>query len=134
MTHSTPIRVVAAVLRRGTLYLAAQRPADKHLGLKWEFPGGKIEPGEAAEEALKREILEELGCMIVINEQMPAFIHSYGSFAIEMNPFIATLKPESPEPHPHEHASIKWLSIDELQAMDLAEADIPVINWLKTRQ
>jgi 8-oxo-dGTP diphosphatase len=64
MTQKPPLPVVAAVIERDGLVLVAQRPPGKHLALKWEFPGGKIEAGETPAAALVREIREELGCTI----------------------------------------------------------------------
>ena len=66
MVKSPPIPVVCAVIERKGRVLIARRPAHKHLGLKWEFPGGKVEPDESAEAAIIREIQEELGCAIEI--------------------------------------------------------------------
>ncbi|MFA5265675.1 MAG: (deoxy)nucleoside triphosphate pyrophosphohydrolase [Opitutaceae bacterium] len=134
MTQAAPIPVVAAVVCRGDLYLAAQRPAHKHLGLRWEFPGGKVEAGETPEAALIREIREELGCEIIVGQNLPKSVHAYGAFSIEMIPFLAFLKPGTSEPHPHEHIAVKWLTLNELQTLDLAAADLPIVNWLEKRQ
>ncbi|MEY4005494.1 MAG: hypothetical protein RLZZ221_1590, partial [Verrucomicrobiota bacterium] len=73
-----PVPVVAAVLTddRGR-FLLAQRPAHKKLGLNWEFPGGKVEPGETPEAALARELREELGIKITGIEPLPRFQHDY---------------------------------------------------------
>lgn len=123
-----PIAVVCAVLENDIgQVLVAQRPAHKHLGLKWEFPGGKIEPGEPAAAALHRELREELGCAVVLTHALPAFVHHYADVAIEMFPFVGRLAPASPPPHPHEHAALRWLAPGELEKLDLAAADIPVV-------
>ena len=67
--HSVPppIPVVCALIERDGLVLVAQRPAHKHLPLKWEFPGGKVEPGESPEAAIVRELREELGCEFALS-------------------------------------------------------------------
>jgi 8-oxo-dGTP diphosphatase len=134
MTQNAPILVVAAIICRGDRYLTAQRPAHKHLGLKWEFPGGKVETGENPEAALMREIREELGCEIIIGQGLPVSVYDYGAFSIELIPFLASLKLGTSEPHPHEHVAVKWLTLSELETLDLADADLPIVNWLKERQ
>ena len=107
--------------------LIAQRPPGKHLARKWEFPGGKLEPGEDAAAALVREIREELGCDIVIRATLPVCIHDYDTLSIALHPLVASLAPGSPEPQPHEHTAIDWLPVDRLDAIDLAAADVPVL-------
>jgi 8-oxo-dGTP diphosphatase len=122
------IPVVCAVIEDATgRVLVAQRPAHKHLGLKWEFAGGKVEPGETAEAALIREIREELACAIVILRPLPRFVHRYETITIEMIPFVCRLAPGSPVPHPHEHAAVRWIKLAEFESLDLAPADWPVV-------
>lgn len=108
--------------------LLAQRPLNKHLPLKWEFPGGKVEPGEAPSAAIIREIQEELGCAINVVLALPAFVHHYERATIEMIPFVCRLAPDSPPPHAHEHVALAWVQADELTAYDLAAADFPVVE------
>jgi 8-oxo-dGTP diphosphatase len=107
--------------------LLAQRPAHKHLGLKWEFAGGKVEPDEAPEIALRREIAEELGCEVVVAGGLPRFTHDYGTVVIEMIPFVCRLAPGTPAPHPHEHVAIRWIQPEAFDTVDLAPADWPVV-------
>lgn len=107
--------------------LLAQRPADKLLPLKWEFPGGKVEPGEEAAAAVGREIREELGCTIRVTRALPRFTHDYGRVLIEMIPFVCALESGSPEPRPHEHVALAWAMPAELAGYDLAAADWPVV-------
>jgi len=124
-----PIPVVCAVIEDGRgRCLVAQRPAHKHLGLKWEFAGGKVEAGETPQNALIREIEEELGCDIVIEHALPRFTHDYGAVTIEMIPFVCTLASGSPVPHPHEHIAVRWVTDSELATLDLAAADLPVVE------
>ncbi len=107
--------------------LIAQRPADKHLGLLWEFPGGKVEPGEPPAAALLRELTEELGCTAVITRTLEPFLHDYTRVVIEMFPFVCHLAPDSPAPAALEHVEIRWVLPKELTAFALAPADWPVV-------
>jgi 8-oxo-dGTP diphosphatase len=127
MTVPVPIPVVCAVLEHDGRVLLAQRPADKHLPLKWEFPGGKVEPDESPATAIIREIQEELGCAVQIIRALPPFVHHYPRATIEMIPFVCQLGPDSPAPHPHEHVALAWVKAEDLLGYDLAAADIPVI-------
>ncbi len=124
-----PIPVVAAVIVDDTgRVLVAQRPAHKHLALKWEFPGGKVESGESPEAALIRELREELGIETEILRALPVFDHDYGDVSIAMLPFVCRLAPASPAPHPHEHAAVRWIAPADLDSLDLAAADWPVVR------
>ncbi|HVU35720.1 MAG TPA: (deoxy)nucleoside triphosphate pyrophosphohydrolase [Opitutaceae bacterium] len=128
MPASTPVPVVCAVIEDGSgRVLVAQRPAHKHLGLKWEFAGGKVEAQEEPASALIREIKEELGCQITIGRSLPRFTFAYDAMTIEMIPFVCTLAEGSPAPHPHEHAALQWVTAAELDRIDLAPADWPVV-------
>jgi 8-oxo-dGTP diphosphatase len=125
-----PVPVVCAVIYREGRLLIAQRPPDKLLPLKWEFPGGKVEPGEDPAAAIIREIREELGCAVTVSRALPPFTHDYRTVVIEMIPFVCTLAPGSPEPHPHEHVALAWVGSSDLAAYDLAAADWPVVRCL----
>lgn len=134
MPATPPIPVVCAVIEHGGRVLLAQRPRDKHLPLKWEFAGGKVEPGEDPAAAIIREIREELGCAVVITRALPRFEYDYTRVVIEMIPFVCTLAAGSPPPHPHEHVAIAWVRPDEFLGYDLAPADLPVVeSYLSTR-
>lgn len=126
--------VVCAVIfdARGRVLLA-QRPAHKHLGGKWEFPGGKIEAHETPTAALERELYEELGCRVTVDETLPTVHHDYGSVHIALLPFICHLSASSAPPHPHEHTALQWMALDELNHVDLAPADLPIVAHLRTR-
>ena len=134
MSHSpaspSPVPVVCAVIEREGLVLVAQRPPHKLLPLKWEFPGGKVEPGEDPAAAIVREIREELGCAIHVTRALPPFIHDYKTVVIEMIPFVCALVPGTSEPHPHEHVVVAWVPPTELRGYDLAAADWPVVAKL----
>ena len=121
------VPVVCALIERDGLVLVAQRPAHKHLGLKWEFPGGKVEAGEDPPAALLREIREELGCALTALRALPISRHHYENLTVEMIPFVAQLAPDA-EPHPHEHAAVQWVRPEQLLAIDLAAADVPIVQ------
>ena len=127
MTASSPIPVVCALLKKNGRLLIAQRPAHKHLPNKWEFPGGKVEAGEAAAAAIIREIQEELGCQITELQPLPTFLHDYQTVIIKMIPFVCVLRPGSPAPQPHEHQALAWVTPMELRSYDLAAADWPAL-------
>ena len=134
MPVSPPIPVVCALIERDGLLLLAQRPANKHLPLKWEFPGGKVEPNEDPATAIIREIREELGCEIVITRPLSSFIYDYQTVVIEMLPFVCALAPGSSIPLPHEHVALAWAKPEELLTYDLAAADLPVIDLYSKHQ
>lgn len=96
------------------------------LPLKWEFPGGKIDPGESPEQCLRRELVEEMGICVHVGKSLPANTHHYRTFAVTLYPFVCSI--ESGEIVLHEHAAISWLPPVELHSLDWAEADLPVID------
>ena len=127
---SKPIQVVAAVIIRDDKTLCVQR--GKHIrdyvSLKWEFPGGKIEPGEDREQALRREIREELDVEIGNLEYFTTVKHAYPDFHLVMHVYnCLILKGETLL---KEHAALKWLRVEELDQLDWAAADIPIVEKL----
>jgi 8-oxo-dGTP diphosphatase len=120
------IHVTCAIIEQDGLVLAAQRSADMSLPLKWEFPGGKINPGELPEECLRRELLEEMGSYVSVGKSLPATTYQYPKFAVTLYPFVCSIA--SGEIVLHEHAAINWLPAEELPTLDWAEADVPVIE------
>jgi 8-oxo-dGTP diphosphatase len=120
------LHVACAIIEREGLILAAQRSATMSLPLKWEFPGGKIQGGESAEQCLHRELREELGIGVGIREALPASTHAYPSFTITLYPLRCAIA--SGTPVLHEHAAVAWVAPQELGSLDWAEADLPVIG------
>ena len=120
------IHVACAIIEREGLVLAARRSASMSLPLKWEFPGGKIDPGETPEECLKRELVEEMGIRICVGNALPPHTHSYETFTVTLYPFICAI--ESGTITLHEHAALVWQLPEELHTLDWAEADYPVIE------
>ena len=95
----------------------------------WEFPGGKIEEGEKAEEALIREIKEELKVAIRVEDYLITVDHSYNSFDMTMHCYVCTLLDDHLKLTVHEAA--KWLTVDQLDSVDWLEADVEVVETLK---
>ena len=124
------IQVVAAVLFRVGRVLCVQRAEHEkeYVSLKWEFPGGKVEVGESREETLVREIREELSVDIEVSEFLMTVQHTYPDFHLTMHVFKCVL--DQGEITLNEHVALKWLSIDELDQLDWAGADIPVVESL----
>jgi len=119
------IRVACAVIEDGGKVLATQRNTTMSMPLKWEFPGGKLHPGENPEECLARELMEELGIRATIQHALPPVHHRYEDFTIELIPFVCTLAGGTLVLH--EHRALAWLSPHELPELDWPAADIPVI-------
>ena len=122
--------VVAAAIFRENRVLCVQRSkhTKEYQSLKWEFPGGKVEVGESREEALVREIREELSVDIEVSEFLMTVEHTYPDFHLTMHVFKCVL--DNGEITLNEHVAHKWLSIDELDQLDWAAADIPVVKSL----
>lgn len=121
--------VAGLILDEAGRLLACKRPEGKHLGGKWEFPGGKVEPDESAQEALVRELEEELGIRVETGAALTPVVWDYGRGPIRLHPFVCRIL--GGELHPHEHSEIRWCSRDELKDLDWAEADLPILGeWL----
>lgn len=121
-----PTPVLAAVIHRDGRYLVCQRPAHKRHGGLWEFPGGKLEPGESLLHAANRELREELG-VTAIEVSEPLF-----SIADPGSPFLIQFVPAviSGEPTCLEHADLRWAPLDELPGLPLAPSDRKFVEFL----
>lgn len=132
MPAAAPIPVVGAVMVRDGLVLCARRGAGKHMAGLWEFPGGKVEPGETAERALVREIEEELGCRVAVGDLIVTATHVYAEKSIALSTYRCTLV--DGEPVPIEHAEIAWIDPADLAALDWAPADLPTVEAITARR
>lgn len=127
-TERKTIRVVAAIIRDGDRIFATQRG---HGEFKdgWEFPGGKIEAGETSEEALIREVREELDTEIAVGELVETVEYDYPVFHLSMDCFWAEVV--SGELALKEHTALRWLTKEELGSVEWLPADVGLIEKLK---
>ena len=124
------VRVVAAIIRRDDRIFATQRGYGDYKD-GWEFPGGKVESDETPEQALIREIREELAADIEVGSKLITVEYDYPEFHLSMDCFTATLK-EGSKMELLEHEAARWLSIDELDQVDWLPADIVVVEAIKS--
>lgn len=124
------IEVVAGVIYWEDLILCVQRPKNKYsyISEKFEFPGGKIEEGETKEEALHRELLEELNLSTKIKSSFLTVVYQYPDFELTMHSYICEVDTQNLTLR--EHIDQKWLKIDELNSLDWAAADVPIVDKL----
>jgi 8-oxo-dGTP diphosphatase len=128
---STAVRVVAGVLRDSDgRVLISQRPPGKHMAGYWEFPGGKIAPGENGEQALARELTEELGVSLQRCHPLLQLRHDYDDRIVELAVFL--VDDYRGEPTSREAQAIRWVSPSELGAQALLPADRPIIDALNS--
>jgi 8-oxo-dGTP diphosphatase len=124
------IRVVAAVVTRGGALLVTRRPDRPGQPGQWEFPGGKVEPGERDEDALAREIREELGCEVEVGRVLLRHRHRYPALEVDLV-FHACAMAEGVEPSPIGVAEIAWARAGTLAGYDFLEADRAVLGELE---
>ena len=131
MTNNLPITVTCLVLidAQETI-LATQRPEGKALGGLWEFPGGKVEEGEDPEEALRREIREELCLELGELTPLEPVEHTYPFGTIRLLPYLSRCEAR-PAIHLTEHTALRWLKLEEAGEIEWAPADLPVLDQLR---
>ena len=124
------LNVVAGIICHGDEILCMQRPASKYeyISLKYEFPGGKIEPGESKVEALKRELIEEMDMEVEVGEPFLTVNHAYPDFELTMHSYIC--KVNKKDFVMKEHNDFKWLKKENLLQLDWAMADKPIMEKL----
>lgn len=123
--------VVAAAIHHDDRYLCVQRAQTKfaYTSFKYEFPGGKIEPGETPEQALKRELDEELGCKISVERLLATVEHTYPDFSITLRLYLCKAPDEKFTFR--EHINHRWLKACELSVLDWAAADAEALHALE---
>ena len=126
------IRVVAgALFDAAGRILIADRPAGKHMAGRWEFPGGKIAPGEGDEQALQRELSEELGVEVLAARHFLTLTHGYPDRIVELSMWI--VEQYRGEPRALDGQRLKWVAVERLLEEDILEADRPFIEALLAR-
>jgi 8-oxo-dGTP diphosphatase len=125
------IDVVGAVVLSSGQVLCVRRGPHGSLAGKWEFPGGKIEHGESAQEALEREIFEELMCRVEAGEHITTTRYEYDFAIVNLSTFYCQLL--AGQPRLVEHAQMAWLAPTELGEVDWAPADIPAVHLIQSR-
>jgi A/G-specific adenine glycosylase len=128
--RSVPEYLAAAgVLRRDGRVLIAQRPPNKLLGGLWEFPGGKAEPGESIDAALRRELREELGVEVEVADHLGSYRHAYTHFRVTLYAFECVLR--SGRPRALEHPALRWVALRELAAFPMGKIDRQIARRLE---
>lgn len=122
------IRVTAAIIEKDGKFLIARKRVGALAGM-WEFPGGKIEPGESPEECLKREILEEFGMEITVGQHLATSQYTYPHIAIELMGYHATY--QSGELTLTDHDRIEWVTPTGMENYTFAPADLPLVSALQ---
>lgn len=122
--------VSVAIIKYDAKILSVRRPQDKHLAVFWEFPGGKVEPNEELEECLKRELKEELDLDVVVGDYVGQSTYDYGNNLVCLHAFIVSVESTAITLTAYDESI--WLAYDELDDMDWAPADIPIVHQLKT--
>jgi len=122
------IVVVAAAIERDGRYLVARRTRPADVAGRWEFPGGKVEPGETEQQALVREIREELGVEIAVGERVPGEWPLHGDLVLHL--YRATLAGGEPMPL-EQHDEIRWVTSAEFDSVDWLPSDVDAVRSLR---
>jgi mutator protein MutT len=123
--------VVAAIIRRRPRLLISRRLSNTHLPGLWEFPGGKVQPSETQEQALRRELREELGIEAEVHDEVLATTHHYPEKTVELHFFECSIV--SGEPSAIEVAEFRWVEPEELLDYEFPEADREIVARLMER-
>jgi 8-oxo-dGTP diphosphatase len=121
--------VAAAIIRKNGSVLLARRSVGQKLAGFWEFPGGKVEHGETAEECLARELAEELGILTRIGEKCAESLHQYDHGNFHIVAYLVDCI--AGEPRPIVHDRLEWVKIDDMERYQLLPADIPIVKSLE---
>lgn len=120
--------VVAAIIRRAPFLLITRRLSNTHLPGLWEFPGGKVQPTESHEQALRRELREEIGVEVEVHEEVLNTTHRYPEKTVELHFYECTIV--SGEPSKIEVADFRWVEPKELLSFEFPEADREIVARL----
>ena len=130
MKSNKIVEVVAALIWDNDKFMICQRPANKARGMLWEFVGGKVEPGEAKEQALIRECQEELAITISVGEEFIEVVHEYPDITIRLTLFNAKIAEGVPQKL--EHNDIRWITVDEIPKYEFCPADTKILKKLQS--
>lgn len=122
------VRVTAAILEKDGRIIIAQRKNSDHLSGLWEFPGGKIEPGETPEACLARELKEEFDIDVAIGEFLGSNVHEYDHISIELMAYQASWVAGAITMN--DHKAYRWITVDQLTEFDFTPADVPFVDML----
>lgn len=122
------MKVTAAVIEENGKVLIGRRKPGRHMGGKWELPGGKIEPGETPEESLARELLEELAIQVRVGEFLCNAFYDGDGVSLEL--LVYRVQRLEGEPTLIEHQELRWVEPGELAGFDLADSDRKVVESL----
>jgi 8-oxo-dGTP diphosphatase len=128
-----PVIVSAGVIIEGARVLLSQRKSGTHLAGAWEFPGGKVEPGEDPRDALTRELLEELGIDAEVGDPLEITFYRYATKSVLLLFFAASRRPGSPEPRALDVAAVRWAGLDELRDEEFPPADVAVLAKVRAQ-
>jgi 8-oxo-dGTP diphosphatase len=120
------LKVTCAIIIQDNRILVTQNPAESDHPFQWEFPGGKIKPGELAKDCIVREIREELGIEINILKTLNSIAFDYGFKKIELIPFLCSIK--TGEIKLYEHHAFAWVKVTDLENIDFSGADLELIR------
>lgn len=132
--NSPPVSTIvvsAGVLIERARVLLTQRKPGTHLAGAWEFPGGKVEPGEDPRDALGRELFEELGIETTVHEVIEVTFHRYADRAVLLLFYRARRRPHSADPRALDIAGFRWARADELDASAFPPADVAILDRVR---
>jgi len=115
------IKVTCAIIVQNGKMLVTQRGSDTDHPFQWEFPGGKIHPGESAKTCIRREIMEEIAVVIEIVKPLVPVVYDYGFKKIQLLPFLCTIA--KGQVTLHEHLDVQWISWKDVGSISFSEAD-----------
>jgi 8-oxo-dGTP diphosphatase len=121
-----PTPIAIAVVEHAGSFLIGQRPPNVPLAGYWEFPGGKVEPGETPAEAAARECLEETGLLVTVGDVYPDVVHQYDHDRLRLHFFACRLQPASGDPRP----PFRWVPRVELARYQFPPANAGLLTWL----
>ncbi len=123
------MEVVAALIWNKDRFMICQRPESKARGLLWEFPGGKVEPGETKKQALLRECREELAIKVTVEEIYMEVTHEYGDFIVHLTLFNTRILEGMPQKL--EHNDIRWITVNEITQYNFCPADEVILQRIR---